>query len=187
MGSRRARMPRPIRPADAASARRGLASQPQRPVSANARDLPSSCISSTPTDMRRFDPSLEPFSDSGIGGAQVALHRFRQAFPRSGSSLFDRPTAGVAEGELIVLPYLPSELLALSEDEAVDLVQSAVDLAVERGAEVVGLARLQLDHYPRRAGVAGARRRERDQRQQLHRLDRGAGARGCLRRARISL
>ena len=44
-----------------------------------------------------------------------------------------------AEGELIMLPYLPSELLALSGKEAVDLVQSAVDLAAARGAQVVGL------------------------------------------------
>ena len=41
---------------------------------------------------------------------------------------------------MIALPHLPAELLALSEDDAVALVQSAVDLAVERGAEVVGLA-----------------------------------------------
>ncbi len=46
----------------------------------------------------------------------------------------------LAEGELIILPHVPSELLALAEDEAVNLVQSAVDLGVERGAEVIGLA-----------------------------------------------
>jgi predicted amino acid dehydrogenase len=40
---------------------------------------------------------------------------------------------------LIVLPHLPSELLALSGSAAVTLVQSAVDLASERGARVVGL------------------------------------------------
>ena len=45
----------------------------------------------------------------------------------------------VADGELIVLPQLPSELLALSGNAAVALVQTAVDLASERGAKVVGL------------------------------------------------
>jgi predicted amino acid dehydrogenase len=40
---------------------------------------------------------------------------------------------------LIVLPHLPSELLALSGSAAVTLVQNAVDLASERGAKVVGL------------------------------------------------
>ncbi len=47
---------------------------------------------------------------------------------------------GQAIGELIALPYLPSELVALPQDEAVELVQKAVDLAAERGAEVVGSA-----------------------------------------------
>jgi len=40
---------------------------------------------------------------------------------------------------VIMLPYLPSELLALPWDEALGLIQNAVDLAAERGAKVVGL------------------------------------------------
>ena len=51
-----------------------------------------------------------------------------------------RPDGSFAEGELIVLPHLPAELLAiLGRGQAVDLVQSAVDLGIARGARVVGL------------------------------------------------
>jgi predicted amino acid dehydrogenase len=41
---------------------------------------------------------------------------------------------------MIVLPHLPSDLISLSAEKAVDLVQSAIDLAADRGAEVIGLA-----------------------------------------------
>ena len=34
-----------------------------------------------------------------------------------------------------MLPHLPSEILALSSDEGLELVQNAVDLAAQRGAK----------------------------------------------------
>jgi acetylornithine/succinyldiaminopimelate/putrescine aminotransferase/predicted amino acid dehydrogenase len=89
--------------------------------------------------MRRFDASLKPFSDAELEGLKSRITEFIKPYP------FGELTVGAldgrrTEGELVALPHLPAELLALSEDEAVALVQSAVDLAVERGAEVVGLA-----------------------------------------------
>lgn len=89
--------------------------------------------------MRRFDPGLEPFSDAELEGLKSRITEFIKPF--AFGELAVRSADGrLAEGELIALPHLPAELLALTGDEAVALVQGAVDLAVERGAEVVGLA-----------------------------------------------
>ncbi len=89
-------------------------------------------------DMRRFDPTLEPFTDGELEGFRSRLAEFVKPFPLG--VLAVRSADGrVTEGELIMLPYLPSEIVGLEWDEALDLVQSAVDLATERGAQVVGL------------------------------------------------
>jgi acetylornithine/succinyldiaminopimelate/putrescine aminotransferase/predicted amino acid dehydrogenase len=89
-------------------------------------------------DMRRFDSSLEPFSDEQLEELRSRTAEFVRPFPLGEISV---PAANgmMAEGETIMLPNMPSELLALSGSAAVNLVQSAVDLAAERGAEVVGL------------------------------------------------
>jgi acetylornithine/succinyldiaminopimelate/putrescine aminotransferase/predicted amino acid dehydrogenase len=89
--------------------------------------------------LRRFDPSLESFSDAELEGLKSRITEFIKPYP-FGELTVRSADGRLTQGELIALPHLPSELLALSEDEAVSLVQSAVDLAVERGAEVVGLA-----------------------------------------------
>jgi acetylornithine/succinyldiaminopimelate/putrescine aminotransferase/predicted amino acid dehydrogenase len=89
-------------------------------------------------DLRRFDSSLEPFGDAQLESLKSRIAEFVRPFP-VGELTVQSVDGRLAEGELIVLPYLPSELLALSGGEAVDLVQSAVDLAAGRGAEVVGL------------------------------------------------
>jgi acetylornithine/succinyldiaminopimelate/putrescine aminotransferase/predicted amino acid dehydrogenase len=89
--------------------------------------------------LRRFDPSLEPFSDSELEGLKSRITEFIEPYA-FGELAVESADGRRTEGELIALPHLPSELMALSEDEAVALVQSAVDSAVERGAEVVGLA-----------------------------------------------
>lgn len=89
--------------------------------------------------LRRFDPSLEPFSDAELEGLKSRITEFLKPYP-FGKLAVQSADGRRTEGELIALPHLPSELLALAEDDAVALVQSAVDLAAERGAEVVGLA-----------------------------------------------
>jgi predicted amino acid dehydrogenase len=58
---------------------------------------------------------------------------------RFGEIAVEAADGALAEGELVILPHSPSELLALSRNEARALVQSAVDMAAERGAEVIGL------------------------------------------------
>jgi acetylornithine/succinyldiaminopimelate/putrescine aminotransferase/predicted amino acid dehydrogenase len=89
--------------------------------------------------LRRFDPCLAPFNDAELEGLKARITEFMKPYP-FGELAVRSADGRLTEGELIGLPHLPSELLGLSEDDAVALVQSAVDLAVERGAEVVGLA-----------------------------------------------
>jgi predicted amino acid dehydrogenase len=90
------------------------------------------------SDLRRFDATLEPFSDEQLTGLRSRIAEFVKPFPLDELAI-ESTDSSVADGELIVLPHLPSELLALSGNAAVALVQSAVDLASERGARVVGL------------------------------------------------
>lgn len=89
-------------------------------------------------DLRRFDPSLASFADEDLDLLKSRIGPFFKPFAFSRLALAGR-NCGRADGELIVLPHLPRELVSLDGNEAVALVQSAVDLAVERGAEVVGL------------------------------------------------
>jgi acetylornithine/succinyldiaminopimelate/putrescine aminotransferase/predicted amino acid dehydrogenase len=89
-------------------------------------------------DLRRFDSTLEPFSDAQLERFRSRTASFAKPFPLDELAV-ESADSRFTEGELIVLPQLPSELLSLSGQEAVALVQSAVDLAAERGAEVVGL------------------------------------------------
>jgi predicted amino acid dehydrogenase len=92
-----------------------------------------------PGDMRRFDPSLERVTDVQMEQFRKSMAGFLKPFPLDKLVVY-RPDGSFAEGELIVLPHLPAELLAiLGRGQAVDLVQSAVDLGIARGARVVGL------------------------------------------------
>ena len=89
-------------------------------------------------DLRRFDSTLEPFTDEQLTGLRSRIAEFVKPFPLDELAV-EATDSRLADGELIVLPHLPSELLALSGSAAVTLVQNAVDLASERGAKVVGL------------------------------------------------
>jgi len=90
-----------------------------------------------PGDLRRCDPSLERFEAGEIDRLRSSIVDFIRPFAHSELAVC---CDGVpAQGELIVLPHLAPELLALSGSDAISLVREAVDLAVERGAEVVGL------------------------------------------------
>lgn len=92
-------------------------------------------------DLRRFDSSLERLSDTDLGQVKSHLANFIKPFP-VGELVIRSADGMLAEGELIMLPHLPSELLALSGNEAICLVQAAVDLAAHRGAQVIGLGGL---------------------------------------------
>jgi acetylornithine/succinyldiaminopimelate/putrescine aminotransferase/predicted amino acid dehydrogenase len=89
-------------------------------------------------DLKSFDPSLVQLSDEESERVRLRFVEFVKPFAFADASV---PAANgrVVTGELIVLPLLPAEMKALSHPDAVKLVQSAVDLAAERGAEVVGL------------------------------------------------
>jgi predicted amino acid dehydrogenase len=90
-------------------------------------------------DLRRFDPSLDSdVDDANLERLRGRMAAFIRPFPHGQLSV--RGADGTrASGELIVLPQLPVELLALSGEDALGLVQEAVELASERGANVVGL------------------------------------------------
>jgi acetylornithine/succinyldiaminopimelate/putrescine aminotransferase/predicted amino acid dehydrogenase len=89
-------------------------------------------------DMGRLDPSLEAFTEGELEKFRARINGFVKPCPVD--ELAIRSADGrFTEGELIMLPYLPSEIVALPWNEAVDAVQSAVDLAAERGAQVIGL------------------------------------------------
>jgi predicted amino acid dehydrogenase len=73
-----------------------------------------------------------------LEGLRLRIAEFVKPFPFDELEV-EATDGSLAEGEMIVLPHLPSELLALSGTATVELVQAAVDMAAERGAEVVGL------------------------------------------------
>jgi acetylornithine/succinyldiaminopimelate/putrescine aminotransferase/predicted amino acid dehydrogenase len=91
------------------------------------------------SDLRRVDPSLAPFSDSELAAVKSRFGSFIKPIPY-GELLVRSADGRLTEGEMIGLLHLPSDLIALSPDEALDLVQGAVDLAAARGAQVIGLA-----------------------------------------------
>jgi acetylornithine/succinyldiaminopimelate/putrescine aminotransferase/predicted amino acid dehydrogenase len=90
-------------------------------------------------DMRRLDPTLDGFANEEIEGMKTRFGDFISCFPH-GELAIPSQHGRLAEGEMIVLPQLPSDLMSLPPDDAVDLVQEAIDLAASRGAEVIGLA-----------------------------------------------
>ncbi|MFL6796666.1 MAG: aminotransferase class III-fold pyridoxal phosphate-dependent enzyme [Xanthobacteraceae bacterium] len=89
-------------------------------------------------DMRRVDVTLERFSDEQLDGFRTRMRPFVRPFPLDRIAVAAGGRA--ADGELIVLPHLPAEMLALSGHDAAEMVQSAVDMAAARGAKVIGLA-----------------------------------------------
>ncbi len=90
-------------------------------------------------DLRRFDPTVKPFGDTELETLRSRITEFMKPSPLDELSV-QSADGRTAVGELIALPYLASEIVALPPDEAMRLVQAAVDLGAERGAEVIGLA-----------------------------------------------
>jgi acetylornithine/succinyldiaminopimelate/putrescine aminotransferase/predicted amino acid dehydrogenase len=90
-------------------------------------------------DLRRFDPTVNQFDDAELERLRSRITEFMKPAPLDELAV-QSVDGRTAVGELIALPYLPSELVALPQDQAVQLVQNAVNLGAERGAEVIGLA-----------------------------------------------
>jgi acetylornithine/succinyldiaminopimelate/putrescine aminotransferase/predicted amino acid dehydrogenase len=89
-------------------------------------------------DFRRFDSSLQPYDNTELEELRLRIVDLLKPCPID-DIVVRSATGRLAEGELIVLPHLPSDLVALSQEDAVGLVQMAVDLGAERGAQVIGL------------------------------------------------
>ena len=90
-------------------------------------------------DSRRFNPSLESFDDTELEALKSRITDFMKPCPLDELAV-QSADGRLAEGELIICRACRRRCSALAEDEAVNLIQSAVDLGVERGAEVIGLA-----------------------------------------------
>ena len=93
----------------------------------------------TTGDLRRLEFDAGAIHRRAVDGVAVARRQVLSNHSPLDELAIEATNGRVADGELIVLPHLPSELLALSGSAAVTLVQNAVDLASERGAKVVGL------------------------------------------------
>lgn len=94
-----------------------------------------------PASLADFDPSLEGFTDA----QHVEL---LERFDRASSLLNPAPfvvgsgTVGgetTVHGELIGVPYTAEQLLSLPTERACAVISDAVELATDRGAEIVGL------------------------------------------------
>jgi acetylornithine/succinyldiaminopimelate/putrescine aminotransferase/predicted amino acid dehydrogenase len=130
-------------PSSSTPARLSETKRPQRAISRHARTEGRTRFAFVvhllaTGDLRRFDSTLEPFGDVQLEKLRSRITEFVKPFPLDELAI-EAADGSVADGELIVLPQMPSELLALSGNAAVALVQTAVDLASERGAKVVGL------------------------------------------------
>jgi hypothetical protein len=83
---------------------------------------------------------MRAFSDEELEAFRSRIAEFIKPLPIPTGELAARSGDGsIADGELIILPYLPSEIAELPAGEALALVQRAVDLSAERGAKVIGL------------------------------------------------
>ena len=89
-------------------------------------------------DYALFDRSLHNLNDEHLGELADALGGIVTPFV-GGNIAVDSPSGRLATGEIVVIPKTASELVALPERESCRLIRTARDLAMDRGARVVGL------------------------------------------------
>ncbi|MCC6776908.1 MAG: aminotransferase class III-fold pyridoxal phosphate-dependent enzyme [Hyphomicrobiales bacterium] len=89
-------------------------------------------------DLKRAEPTLARFTDEQLDKFHARVIDFVRPFPFDDLAVA-AADGRVCEGELIVLPQLPAQLAGMSGRDAVELVQNAIEIAAERGADVVGL------------------------------------------------
>ncbi len=89
-------------------------------------------------DLRHFDPRLNHYSTGECEALFKRIAPLLKPFPAASLTVpGEEPVSAV--GELVVLPMTATKLMALPATESRSLVQRAVAIAAERGAEVVGL------------------------------------------------
>ncbi|HEY3363515.1 MAG TPA: aminotransferase class III-fold pyridoxal phosphate-dependent enzyme [Symbiobacteriaceae bacterium] len=94
-----------------------------------------------PVDLRNYpemDESFKVFSNEEIRRLVDRFNDLMDPFV-AGPTHIETADGRTAYGEFIIIPRTADQMLALPHDEAIALVQKAVDMARERGAKIVGL------------------------------------------------
>lgn len=89
-------------------------------------------------DLTNLDPALEQFHPMQLEQLKGQMADYVDPIPVGNIELTSKCGAR-AYGELILVPYTASELIQMDPDKAHDEVRLAVQIAQERGAQVVGL------------------------------------------------
>lgn len=89
-------------------------------------------------DYRHFEPGLETLTTPELARACDAVGELLEPFWMTQVDLVSARGVG-ATGEFVMVPRTAAQLRAAGEREASQVVARAVELAVERGAELVGL------------------------------------------------
>jgi acetylornithine/succinyldiaminopimelate/putrescine aminotransferase/predicted amino acid dehydrogenase len=92
---------------------------------------------SMPGDIVRADPSFEGFTDEELERWRDWAGALKPGVIHHVKDI--RSTSASAEGWLIAVPMLPRDMLKLGRSKMVALLEEAKDVAIERGASVLGL------------------------------------------------
>lgn len=94
-----------------------------------------------PIDLKNypeFDNSLQAFSEEELRELTGRWNSLVEPFV-TGQTRIKAASGKEVYGEFITVPYTTEQLLEMPKQEALDQVKAAIDLAKERGAEIVGL------------------------------------------------
>ena len=92
----------------------------------------------TEQDYTAFDPSLEQFTREEFKQWRAWLKALGPGFVHRIDGI-ESPAGHCAEGWLIALPMLPADMLTLRRREMLPILENALSLADDRGADVLGL------------------------------------------------
>ena len=89
-------------------------------------------------DVLHSDPSFRNFSEEGLSDWRTWVKRLGPGFIRAIPNVRSKSGAS-AEGWIMSVPMLPGDMRGKSRATAVEMIESAVDLAAERGISRFGL------------------------------------------------
>ena len=100
-------------------------------------------------DVLHSDPSFRNFSEEGLSDWRSWVKRLGPGFIRAIPNVRSKSGAS-AEGWIMSVPMLPGDMRGKSRATAVEMIESAVDLAAERGILALRARCLHLHRDPRR-------------------------------------
>ncbi len=89
-------------------------------------------------DLRQFDDTLQSFSDDELAQLKSKLVDYVDPF-LIGEVQVQSQTGKRIQGQFVLVPYTPKELVEMGTDEARELIAMAVQTAADEGASVIGL------------------------------------------------